>query len=157
LDALADGRSFEGFRVTGESTANIDEFTVNFDDISTAQTNDLDIQNWINLPSFKLKNYHGKQLVSRQGADGQWQIIIPEALVANTITWYHHIMGHVSSSREYDSIWSIFWFLRMRRHIDAYVHTCDTCFNNTRTQVMAKAYCRHKRTLQSHSKKSQPT
>jgi hypothetical protein len=107
--------------------ADVDEFPVNFDNIATAQTNNPEIQNWINLPSFELKNYHGEQLVSRQAADGQWQIVIPEALVANIITWYQHIMSHVGSSQEYDSIQAIFWFPHMRCRIDAYVHSCNTC------------------------------
>jgi hypothetical protein len=103
------------------------KFPVNFNNISTAQTNNPDNQNWLNLPSFELKNYHIEQLVSRRAADCQWQIIMWEALVTNTITWYHHIMGHVSSSQEYDSIQSIFWFPHMHHCIDTYVHTCNTC------------------------------
>jgi transposase InsO family protein len=95
--------------------------------ISAAQTNDPDIQNWLNLPSFELRNYHGEQLVSRQTTDGQWRIVILEVRAADTITWYHHIMGHVDSSQEYNSIRSIFWFPHMCRRIDAYVHSCDTC------------------------------
>ena len=44
--------------------ADVDIFPVNFDDGATAQTNNPDIQNWLNLPSFELHNYRSKQLVS---------------------------------------------------------------------------------------------
>jgi hypothetical protein len=76
----------------------VDKFPVNFDNMPIVQANNPIVQNWLNLPSFELKNYYGKQLVSCQAADGQWKIVILEELISNTITWYHHIMGHVGSS-----------------------------------------------------------
>jgi hypothetical protein len=83
--------------------ADVDKFPINFDNIAIAQANDPITQNWLNLPSFELQNYHREQLASCQAADGQWEIVIREALISNTITWYQHIMGHVGSSREYNS------------------------------------------------------
>jgi hypothetical protein len=62
-----------------------------------------------------------------QATGNQWKIVIPEALVSDTIKWYYHIMGHVGSSQEYDSLCSIFWFPCMCRRIDNYVHGCNSC------------------------------
>jgi hypothetical protein len=104
----------------------VDKFPVNFADIATAQATNPDCQNWQALPSFAPQDFHSTQLLSRQAAN-QWKIVIPEALANDTITWYHHIMGHAGSSRLYDTLRTIFWLPHMRCRVDNHVHSCDSC------------------------------
>ena len=79
------------------------------------------------MQGFAYQDYHGTQLLCRQSTDKQWKIVIPEALINDTIHWYHAMMGHVGSSRLYDSLCSLVWFAGMQRHIDVQVHSCDEC------------------------------
>jgi hypothetical protein len=63
--------------------------------VPTAQLIDPDVQNWLRKnPVSPTKT----STVSSFSVD-QWKIVIREALVLDTITWYHHTMGHAGSSR----------------------------------------------------------
>jgi hypothetical protein len=106
----------------------VNGFPVNFADIATAQATDPECQNWLAMPSLAHQDFHGTQLLTRQAAN-QWKIVILEALVADTTTWYHHIMGHDhGSSRLYDTLRTIFWFPpHMCHHVDNHVHSWDSC------------------------------
>jgi transposase InsO family protein len=106
----------------------VDNFPLNFPDIAAAQATDPTVQNYAApMEGFAYQDYHGTQLLCRQSTDEQWKIVIPEALINDTIRWYHSIMSHVGSSRLYDSLRSLVWFAGMRRRIDAHVHSCDAC------------------------------
>jgi hypothetical protein len=93
---------------------NVDNFPLNFLDIAAAQVTDPTVQNYAApTQGFVYQDYHGIQLLCRQSTDGQWKIVIPEALINDTICWYHAIMGHVGSSRLYDSLRFLVWFSGM--------------------------------------------
>jgi hypothetical protein len=81
----------------------VDQFPLNFADIAAAQLLDPVLQAY-NKPTFANQDYHGTPLLCRQSTDGQWKIVVPEVLINDTICWYHSIMGHVGSSRLYDSL-----------------------------------------------------
>jgi hypothetical protein len=101
---------------------------LNFPDIAAAQATEPTVQNYAApMQGFAYQDYHGIQLLCHQSTNGQWKIVIPEALINDTIHWYHAITGHVGSSRLYNYLCSLLWFAGMRQPIDAYVHSCDAC------------------------------
>jgi hypothetical protein len=81
---------------------------LNFSDITAAQATDPTAQNYAApMQGLAYQDYHGIQLLCHQSTNQQWKIVIPEALINDTICWYHAIMGHIGSSRLYDSLRSL--------------------------------------------------
>jgi hypothetical protein len=73
---------------------NVDNFPLNFPDIAVAQATDPTVQNYAApMQGFAYQDYHGTNLLCCQSTDNQWKIVIPEALISNTICWYHAIMS----------------------------------------------------------------
>jgi hypothetical protein len=55
-----------------------------------------------------------------------WRIVIPSALLRPITEWYHKVLGHVGSSRLYESISIHFYHPGLQNLIDELVSRCDT-------------------------------
>jgi hypothetical protein len=86
----------------------VDAFPLNFLNIAAAQAIDPTVQNYAApMQGFAYQDYNGTNLLCHQSTNNQWKIVILEALISNTICWYHAIMSHVHSSHLYNSLQSL--------------------------------------------------
>ena len=50
--------------------------------------------------------------------DTNWKIALPESMVLETVTWFHHVLGHPGERRLMDTMKQRYHHPQLRRHID---------------------------------------
>jgi transposase InsO family protein len=108
-------------------SVDIHVFPLDFTNIRQAQQADLATLAPLTRDRFAYREYSGTQLVCLQGSNDQWRIVTPSALINNTIEWYHILLAHCGITRMLATIGIHLFFPNMKRHIEAFVQTCDVC------------------------------
>jgi hypothetical protein len=102
-------------------------FPLDFATIRQAQQAEPALMALLPQDRFSYQEYHGTQLVCRQGNNDQWRIVTPQALIRDTIEWYHILLAHCGITRMIATIGTHFYFRNLKTHIEAYVQSCDIC------------------------------
>ena len=55
---------------------------------------------------------------------------MPEALVEDTINWYHHVLGHAGITCTLETIQTIFTASKLRERTKNFIGTCNSCQRN---------------------------
>jgi hypothetical protein len=109
----------------------VNRFPCVFSDIQAAQQTDQQIMQWLNLsPMFAMQTFHGVDLVCKLSQNNEWKIVLPEALIDDTMEWYHHVLGHAGTNSMINSIGRFFYFYKLHDRIEDYVARCESCQRN---------------------------
>ena len=98
-------------------------FPLEFENIRTAQLSQPDI---INNNSYGDAVYYGTSLRTHT-RNGKTKIVLPTALVHNTINWYHHVLGHAGQERLYKSISQHMYSPGLTDRVAHFVRRCIPC------------------------------
>lgn len=104
----------------------IDAFPLAFDHLSQLQRDDPQMLPLADLDDFDLQEFNGVELVCKR-VNNQWKPVLPEALIAPTIEWYHLILNHCGSTRLVETLRCHLWIPNLQRRVTEYVSTCDHC------------------------------
>ena len=107
----------------------VDSFPVNFENIAQLQQQDQDLLPLADRDDFQIQVFNGQELISHR-VRGQWRIVLPQAIIKDTISWYHSVLGHCGETRLAASLRKHFWFPDLLDKIKAFVSTCDQCQRN---------------------------
>ena len=102
-------------------------FPLDFGTIRQAQQHDPALLALLTQENFAYQEYYGTQLICRQGTNQQWRIVTPDALIQDTIEWYHILLAHCGITRMLATIGTHLYFRNMKTRIEAFVQTCDVC------------------------------
>lgn len=106
--------------------ADVDAFPVNFDTVRAQQLIDQDLTYLLNRQDYETQTFHGIDLICKN-IDGQWKVVLPEALVDDTVAWYHAVCDHAGTERLYQTITQVFFHRGLKEKIKEYVRTCAAC------------------------------
>ena len=108
----------------------IEEFPLNFENIRDAQQADAEVVLLLNRPEFNSEEFYGHQLICKTRDEPHPRIVLPEALMATAIKWYHFVCGHCGMDRLYQALRMFFYNQGMRQKVEKFVATCDSCQRN---------------------------
>jgi hypothetical protein len=106
------------------------ENPLNLHDVQYEQTIDKQLMELTQLePQFySYQQIDGHRLICFQESPVHpWRIVLPNALLDDTIHWYHQFLNHLGMTRVHDTIASTYWHPQLRNRIEQIVSTCDTC------------------------------
>ena len=104
----------------------VDAFPLDFLRVREAQQQDEGCMRLVNAEGYELQEFYGTELVCKMD-DGQSRIVIPNALVHDTIEWYHYIMAHTGIDRLCQTIRTHLWIPNLRTQVENIIATCDAC------------------------------
>ena len=110
----------------------IQAFPLHFERLRDEQQADGQLLLLLNNEDFKVEEFYGYQLVCKvdKNKTQSPKIVIPEALINDTIKWYHFCCGHAGTVRVYDTIRAHFYHQGLKQKIEDYIKTCDSCQRN---------------------------
>jgi len=62
------------------------------------------------------------------------KVVVPRALQARIVEWYHKYLGHPGSTRLMETINQTLWWPSLRKDVEQHVRTCRTCQLQKRTK-----------------------
>ena len=106
-------------------------FALNYSTIANAQKNNL-------LLVFKLRTNHAQygeadignkqtMIVFHKRLDNQARICLPDALLETTVSFYHQVLGHASSSRVIETIARHFYNPKIASMAKDLIDSCEAC------------------------------
>ena len=107
----------------------VDVFPLNFENIAHSQQQDETLLPLADRDDFELQVFHGQELICHRIHD-QWRIVLPEALVTDTISWYHSVLGHCGETRLAASLRAHLWFPNLLDRVKSFISTCEQCQRN---------------------------
>lgn len=107
----------------------IDTFPLNFEYIAQQQQNDPTLLPLADRDDYAIQVFHGQELICRR-ISNQWKIVLPDALIQPTLTWYHATLGHCGSSRLCSTIRTHFFVPKLNELVADFVSTCEDCQRN---------------------------
>jgi transposase InsO family protein len=106
-------------------------FVLDYETIADAQTRDAELQQLAQQEPTKYirqllaPNIHVWCYINEPNAP--WKIFIPNELFEPAIRWYHLALGHIGSSRLWDTMKMHFYNRHLKNRIEDIVSRCDTC------------------------------
>ena len=98
--------------------------------IQQQQSNDQELQQLRtqNPAQYPTHTFNNSQLICFQPPHHtEWKIYIPATLLTELITWYHHVLLHIGSTRIFESISTHFYHPQLRRRVETFISRCQTC------------------------------
>ena len=110
-----------------------DAFPLTLENIQTHQQADDSLLPLADRDEFDIQEFNGTELIARHEANNNWRIVVPEALIRDTLVWYHGTMGHAGRDRMIQGLSNHLWFPSMHRRVEEFIHACDICqrYKNT--------------------------
>ncbi|KAG7336539.1 reverse transcriptase RNA-dependent DNA polymerase [Nitzschia inconspicua] len=108
----------------------IETFPLRFETIHNSQLQDAAVQQLRDQEGYGIEEFYRFQFVCKTDPQQDPRIVIPEALINDAIKWYHHVGGHVGSTRLYQTLSTHFYFKGLKQRVEEYVSTCDSCQRN---------------------------
>jgi transposase InsO family protein len=105
-------------------------YPLEFERLQNAQQNDAQVILLLNKPEFRSEEFYGYNLVCKVENDQPPRIVIPEALIDDTIKWYHFCCGHGGTIRIYETLKRNFYYQGLKKKIGDFVEKCDSCQRN---------------------------
>lgn len=108
-------------------------FPLEFERLRDAQQNDAELLLLLNEEKFQNKEFYGYNLICEVQDNQPPRIVIPEALIDDTIKWFHFCCGHGGTVRIYETLKVHFYYKGLKKKIEEYVKKCDSCQRNKNT------------------------
>ncbi|KAG7345950.1 reverse transcriptase RNA-dependent DNA polymerase [Nitzschia inconspicua] len=108
----------------------IETFPLRFETLHNSQLQDATIQQLHEQDGYGIEEFYGFEFVCKTDPEQDPRIVIPEALINDAIKWYHHVGGHIGSTRLYQTLSTHFYFKGLKQRVEEYVSTCDSCQRN---------------------------
>ena len=101
--------------------SNLPNFPLAFPQLVKAQLDDSELQA---IEQYETKRFYEYDL-KVYTRNGDTKIVIPKALIPNTIKWYHPTMGHAGADRLLQSISKVLYAPGLKETVRSFVKTCD--------------------------------
>ena len=81
-----------------------------------------------NPAQHSLRPFNNHQLICFQKTpQDSWKICVPDSMLNELITWFHHVLLHVGSNRLSSSIATHFFHPQLNQRVEDFVRRCATC------------------------------
>lgn len=104
----------------------VDSFPLDFPELRQAQMNDADVRDKVQQNVYEEKEF-GDTVLATKKVNDQYRIVVPEALVDPTITWYHLVLGHCGQERMIKTLRNHLFVPGLEAKVKSHVESCDKC------------------------------